>query len=209
MMDFRKMIAKHNLNITGILHCGSNVCEERFLYDELGVPVYWIEANPEMYEQARVNIQPYSKQKVYLACLGEEDGREVTFNISNNAGQSSSYLQLGVHSEIHPTVSYINSFKTKTIRLDSMFSPCDLAEVNFGNFDVQGSELLCLIGMGDLLNQIDYLWIETNLKETYIGCALRDDIDAFLSDFIRVDDGEFVCGVWSDSLYVRRSLLNH
>ena len=80
--------------------------------------------------------------------------------------------------------------------------------INFLNADVQGAELKVLKGLGKYLNQIDYLILEVNAKETYIGCSLIGELDDFLSDYKRVETGQLVGGCWSDALYIKKSLLN-
>ena len=208
LIDFRHLFQRHNINCTGILHIGASTGQEREIYAELNIPeVLWIEAIPNVFEQLKENLSPYVNQIAIKACLGDVDGEEVTFHVSNNEAQSSSYLELGVHKSLHPEVHYIEDIPMETIRLDSLFLflERDIKHINFINIDVQGAELKVLKGAGKILNQIDYIYVEVNAAETYVGCPLISDLDEFLSDFDRVETSELVGGIWGDALYIRKN----
>lgn len=210
MIDFEYLFNKYNIKATGVLHCGASTCQERDVYEKLGVgEVIWVEAIPDVYEQAQLNLRGYENQIVLNACLADESDKIVKFNVSNNEAQSSSFLELGVHKTIHPEVHYTQQLEMVTIRLDDLLEDYDTGELNFGNFDLQGAELLAIQGMGDLIHQFDYMYLEINKKETYINCALVEDVDLYLSDFgfERVETGQWVADTWTDALYIRKHLL--
>lgn len=210
MIPFAELIRRHNLKITGVIHCGANLAQEKELYDQLiDGEVLWIEALPDVFERMKIMIQPFHRQTAIKACLSNVDGKTVAFNISSNDAQSSSYLEFGEHLKIHPDVSFVDCVALKTMRLDTLFNLLerDISKINFLNLDLQGAELDALQGAGKILNQIDYILTECNNKRTYVGCPLVTDLDDFLSDFHRVETGEWVGECWTDCLYVRKSLL--
>ena len=49
--------------------------------------------------------------------------------------------------------------------------------------DIQGAELLALMGMGDLLNNLEIIYTEVNEVEIYKGCCIISDIDSYLNKF--------------------------
>jgi FkbM family methyltransferase len=209
MMDFKAMIAKHNMKITGVLHVGASYGQEASLYNEVvDGPVVWIEAIPSVYEKLVENISKYSLQYAMNLCVGDEHGKTVVFNVSNNEAQSSSVLDLKEHLVCHPEVHYQDHFIAKIIRLDIAMHPWFRTnkQINFGNFDVQGYELQAIKGLGEYLDGFDYLWCEVNKKEVYEGCALIGELDEFLSEkgFERVETGQWVGDAWTDALYKRR-----
>jgi FkbM family methyltransferase len=208
MMDFRQMIAKHNLNITGILHCGANDGQERFEYDELKVPVAWIEALPAVYAKLQENLTHFPLQRCFNICIGDEDGKEVVFHVSNNQAQSSSYLELGTHKDIHPEVHYVQDIPMKTTRLDTFFDYLGVVKpLNFLMLDLQGAELIAMKSLGEYLDQFDYIWTEVNQVPVYESCPLIGDLDMFLMGYVRVETGNWVAGSWTDALYVKKELL--
>lgn len=208
LIDFRGLFERHNINCNGILHIGASTGQERYIYEELNITeVLWIEAIPNVFEQLKYNLIPYPNQIAVNACLGDVDGEKVIFHVSNNEAQSSSYLELGVHKTLHPEVHYIEDMPMELIRLDTLFLLLErnIKHINFINIDVQGAELKVLKGAGKILNQIEYIYVEVNAAETYVGCPLIYDLDEFLSDFERVETSELVGGVWGDALYIRKN----
>lgn len=205
LIPFDQLFKKYKIKCNGLLHCGASFCQEREMYNDLKIPdVIWVEAIPEIYEQGVINLSPYSDQIILNACVSDVDDKEVVFNISNNESQSSSFLELAHHKVIHPEVYYTEQIKLKTTRLDTLLSTWDVSNINFGNFDLQGAELLALKGLGELIHQFDYFYLEVNMKETYLGCALVNEIDEFLKDFKRVETGVWIGETWTDALYIRQ-----
>lgn len=207
MIDFDYLFNKYNIKPDGVLHLGGNTGQEANVYSRFGVDqVIWVEAIPNIFEQLCRNIDIYTGQTAINVCVGDEDGKEVEFNISNNESQSSSYLELAHHKVIHPTVHYVDKFKTIMRRLDKIIHPDSFKEGKwFLNADLQGSELAAFKGMGDLIDDFEWVYTEVNKKNTYEGCALIEDIDYFLlqHDFERVETGQWVADTWTDALYCK------
>lgn len=206
MIPLKDLVEKHNIVINGVLHLGGSTGQERFDYDNYTKgKVIWVEAIPSVYEQLKQNILPFKNHSCLCACLSNVNGEVVEFNISNNESQSSSILQLGVHSIIHPEVHYIDKIKLRTERLDSLLTKEDLEDVNFLNVDLQGAEHLAIEGMGNLIKGFDWCLAEVNKLETYKGCMTIDDFDYFMLQrgFDRVETGQWVADCWTDALYKR------
>lgn len=207
MISFDYLVNKYNLDINGVLHLGASTGQERDVYKTYCKGwVIWVEAIPSVYLDLQQNIKSYPKQTAYNACLSNVDGDEVVFNVSNNESQSSSILELGVHALIHPEVHYVEQIAMKTQRIDTLFKDVDVSDINFLNVDLQGAEHLAIEGMGDLIKNIDYALLEVNMKETYKGCMLIDDLDYFMLQrgFERVETGDWVAETWTDALYIRK-----
>lgn len=212
LIAFQSILEKYKFTPTGILHCGAHFGEEAKDYAEMGVNnVMWIEAMPDAYEVLKNNLRQFAGQMCLKACLGDEDFKEVTFNVSSNEGQSSSYLELGTHAEVHPDVTYIANYKLKTLRIDTIFkhNKIDIANYDFLNMDLQGAELFALKGMGKLLHKVKYAYIEVNKAELYKGCPLIEEIDAYLKQFglIKIQV-EWVGNTnWGDCFYAKEEFI--
>jgi len=211
MLPFKDLVQKWGLKITGTVHCGASIGQERHLYEEVapGKEVIWIEAIPSVFVQLQKNIKPYPNHIAHNLCVSDVHGEQVVFHVSNNEGQSSSMLNFGLHTHLHPTVKFELELLLRTVRLDHFFDQLGgISEsINFFNADLQGCELKALKGLGKYLTQFDYLILEVNAKETYEGCVLLPELDEFLSNYRRVETGALVGGAWSDALYVSRKLL--
>lgn len=210
MIDFDYLFNKYDIKPDSILHLGSNTGQEAETYKRLGVKkVIWIEAIESVYNDLEKHLQAVDCMKdatCINACVGEIQDKEVEFNISNNEAQSSSYLELGHHKIIHPSVEYIDKFKTKITRIDNLFSSDFFKEGTWLlNADLQGSELEAFKGMGQMLNDFEWVYSEVNFKECYLGGALVYDVDNYLKNynFNRVETGEIVGETWTDALYTK------
>jgi FkbM family methyltransferase len=189
-----------NSEISGVLHVGGHLAEELSIYDAAGINyVIWVEADEERSVKIK-NLVP-DFHDVVCAVVGDVDGADVVFHEANN-GQSSSILDFGTHVVEHPEVFYISETKKTMRRLDALAEEFDFKKFNFLNLDIQGAELLALKGMGNLLDNVTYIYTEINEKSLYDGCCLIPDLDEYLSDFQRVITEMTPFG-WGDALYVR------
>ena len=84
----------------------------------------------------------------------------------------------------------------------------DKTYYNFWNIDIQGTELYALKGAGDIINNVDALYLEVNTEHLYKDCPLLDEIDAFLNEkgFNRVATHMTDCH-WGDALYIKKVYL--
>lgn len=207
MIDFNTLWPKYGIAPYGVLHLGGNTGQEAPVYNKFRVTeVIWIEAIPKVYEQLEENLKQYPGQVAINVCVGEIEGQEVEFNISNNESQSSSYLQLGHHKIIHPEVHYVDKFKAEVRRIDTIFANDAFKTGDwFLNADLQGAELDAFKGMGSFIDDFKWVYTEVNKQSTYENCPLIEDIDYYLLQhgFERVETGEWVADSWTDALYCK------
>lgn len=181
LIPFQDLIRRYNFHPEGVLHIGANVGEERNEYHNMKAKkVVWIEANEQIYQQLKKNLEPFPNQEALNYCIGDVDGKHVGFNVSNNGSQSSSILELGTHKQVHPEVKYINKISMQLRRIDKI--DYDFSGLDFLNIDLQGAELLALKGMGDLLDQFKYAYLEVNWDKLYKDCPLLRDIQIFMKE---------------------------
>lgn len=211
LIPFESILRKYRFHPTGILHCGASVGQERDDYLNAGVPkVIWIEGDPKTFQELEKNLnhQKYDEMICFNECISDEDGKETVLHISSNEGQSSSLLEFEHHRIDHPDVEFIYDVKVKTKRIDTLLSEqmLDLTEYDFLNIDLQGAELMALVGMGNELSKINYAYLEVNKKHEYRDCPLVEDIDYYMGKFgfKRVETkwaGNFG---WGDSFYLKK-----
>lgn len=208
LIPFKELFKKYNIKPDGILHLGSNIGQEAEAYEELKIPiVVWVEAIPSVFDQLKKNVEKYPNHICINACVSDRDYEEVTFNISNNDSQSSSFLELEFHKIAHPEVYYVEQIKMQTRRADSLFT---LPGGNWLlNADLQGAELLAFKGLGHLIDNIQWIYTEVNKVETYANCPVIEEIDAYLKQFqfVRKELAPWVANCWSDALYIKESFL--
>lgn len=206
LIDFRQLFPKYGINPKGVLHVGANRGEEAPVYLELGIKKQiWIEAYEPVFRQLKDTLASNPEAIAWNACVGDVNGKKVTFHVSNNGSQSSSILELGEHKKQHPDVHYINHIEMETVRIDKLFtSPfVDASNYDFLNVDLQGAELLALKGMGKLLDNFKWVYIEINNAETYVGCPLLEDLEYYLGAYGFVRKDTKWCGIWGDCLFIK------
>lgn len=202
LIKFQDLFDRYQLNIKGILHVGAHLCEEDNDYKSKGVTnIVWIEGNEEL-----VKKMIKRGKKIYHYLVSDINNEEVEFKISNN-GQSSSILDFGKHKDYYPEINFIKTKKYLTTRIDKIYENENLSKefANFLNIDIQGAELNALKGMGDILINFDYLYLEVNKEEVYKGCCLVDEIDDYLKkyNFERVETSWTDMG-WGDAFYKKK-----
>lgn len=207
MINFDYLFPKYGIKPDGVIHLGANTGQEAETYKKHDIDnVIWVEAIPSVYEELLAHLKAVGCEhhKCINACVGDEDGKIVEFKISNNEAQSSSYLDLGHHKIIHPTVKYVSTLEMQMQRGDTIFKDVDFSGKWFLNADLQGSELQAFKGMGNLMSKFDWVYSEVNFKECYIGGALVGELDDYLSTFgfKRVETGTIVGETWTDALYI-------
>ncbi|NJN24997.1 MAG: FkbM family methyltransferase [Cyclobacteriaceae bacterium] len=76
---------------------------------------------------------------------------------------------------------------------------------DFVNLDIQGAELNALKGMGQILNNVNYIYLEVNLISIYKKCPKLHSIDLFLArkGFCRVEL-KLTNAFWGDAFYIRQ-----
>ena len=184
---------KYGIAPKGVIHIGANFGQEaKDYYDNGAEEVIWIEANPKSMDTLSSHLSQFVKQNplfILNECMSDQDDQEVIFNISNNEGQSSSFLDLEYHKIAHPDVFYVDTIPLKTKTLNTIFKDLEGLpdfipdKFTFLNGDIQGAELLMLKGATEILPKLNCLYLEVNEKELYKGCGLVNEIDEFVKQF--------------------------
>jgi FkbM family methyltransferase len=165
-----------------IVHVGANSGQERALYNQHGLTVFWIEPIPDVYEQLVRNIHPYPKQVAVRALLTDKAGEVVQLNIANNSGLSSSIFDLKLHKDMWPEIDFVDYVKIASETLDGLVERGVIPSlIDALVLDTRGSELLVLKGAQAVLRQASYVKVEAADFESYKGCATVEMIEEFLT----------------------------
>lgn len=202
LIPLQYLLEKYKFKPSGCLHVGANVGEESQAYRDAGINrVVWIEANPDIFTILQNNIKSLPQNEAFNIAAGDEN-KDVILHESNNAGQSSSILNLGTHRKNHPTVHYVRDIPVKMFRLEDFLGNIDMNGINYLSMDIQGAELLALKGMGKLLDQFNWVYIEVNREFVYENNGLVKDVDRYLSDFgFKPLEEKWTKANWGDKFY--------
>lgn len=199
-----ELLQKFKIQVTGILHVGAHLCEERGIYNTiLQIPdsdIVWVDGNDENTAKNKQAGIP----NCFTAVLDGEE-KEAIFHITNN-GQSSSLLEFGTHAQSYPWCQFIAHVPVKTQTLSTFVNAnfINIQKLNFWNFDIQGSEFDVLQGSKELLQYCDVLYTEVNTTEVYKNCGLMSQLDILLEEagltrvLTHMTDHQ-----WGDAIYVR------
>lgn len=207
LIPFRTLVTKYGIRPTGVFHIGANEGQELEDYQSNGITdIVFVEAAPSIYKNLVAHCKRHPHVFPIWACCSDTDGETVKFNITNNAGQSSSMLEFGTHSKEHPEVKVHAIIELETVRCDTLCAQYnfDLSDYDFLNVDVQGVELKVLKGMGEDLRKVNYAYIEVNERELYKGCALIAEVEAYLESYgLKRKQLEMTNFGWGDAFYMR------
>ena len=206
LIKLHYLCEKYKLKLKGILHIGAHMCEERGDYFREGMndsKIIWIEGNSNIVRRIRAI---YPKAIIWDAIISDEDNIPTKLHIANN-GQSSSILDFGTHAGYYRDIKYVNDLVSTTKTVKTLYKEKNIPEnfANFLNIDIQGAELMALKGMGDLLNNFDYLYLEVNMEELYKDCNMVEEIDDYVSKFgfkrVEIKMTEYK---WGDAFYMKK-----
>ncbi len=168
---------------SGVIHVGANTGQERDLYEKLGLQVIWVEPISEIFSALKARLVGFPKQRALQCLVTDRNNFEYKFHIANNNGESSSILDLNLHRDIWPCVSYERTIIIRSKTLASLLEQerIDVSKYDALIMDTQGSELLVLKGAATILQNFTFIKTEVPDFESYTGCCQMADIASFLS----------------------------
>ena len=171
--------------ITGLIHVGAHVGQERKMYAKWDLNVLWVEAAPDIFAKLCENIGTYPSQTAANCLLTDRDDAEYVFHIANNYGESSSILELHDHKKIWPEVRFERDVKLRSITLDSLLVKLNKSITDYQALvmDTQGSELLVLKGAASSLRFLKFVKVEAWDFEAYLGCPKVTDVVDYLNEY--------------------------
>ena len=177
------------INCSGILHLGAHRGSEAPIYDWLGKKVIWVEANPRIYFDLKINTKKYINQKCFNHLITDRVGLKYEFNISNNDSASSSIFKFGKLSvgkdnlwpEKKP-LKYSDKIELTSTTVDYFISNnnINIEEYNHWVVDLQGAELLALNGSVNSIKNCKSILIEVSDGEVYKNSPNYREILQFL-----------------------------
>jgi FkbM family methyltransferase len=170
--------------VSGIIHVGANTGQEIKLYAKHRLSVVWIEPIPDIFEKLQMNLKEFPGQIAVKGLVTDLDNVEYQFHLASNNGASSSILDLNLHKDIWPDVSFEKTITLYSKTLPSLLkaNQIDPSGYDMLAIDTQGSELLVLKGAEPLLSQFKLIQTEVPDFEAYKGCCQLKDLQLFLSE---------------------------
>jgi FkbM family methyltransferase len=203
LLNFPSLVKKYSIKAHGCIHVGSHHAQEHPDYVAAGIKRFvYIEPCAAAFNVLKNKFAAHHHIQLYNVACGEVECEQVMYTGSQNEGQSNSLLKMAKHTQIHPGITLPNTELVTVKRLDSL----GLAHKGYQLLvmDCQGFEGRVLKGATETLKQVNYVYTEVNRDFVYENCTLVDELDILLHEFDRVETGQWVGGLWSDALYVRK-----
>jgi FkbM family methyltransferase len=203
LLQFNKLVSKYNIKADGVIVVGAHWAEEHPDYVAAGIKRFvYIEPCAAAFNVLKNKFAAHHHIQLFNCACGEVECEQVMYTGSQNEGQSNSLLKMAKHTQIHPGITLPNTELVTVKRLDSL----GLAHKGYQLLvmDCQGFEGRVLKGATETLKQVNYVYTEVNRDFVYENCTLVDELDILLHEFDRVETGQWVGGLWSDALYVRK-----
>jgi FkbM family methyltransferase len=199
--------SKFGVNPTGILHVGAHLGEEGKLYVNTGwsCEIIWVEGQKKLADALRGRLP--ARNKVIHAIVWDSNGTKLDFKVTNNS-QSSSLYDFGTHKLDYPDILVTKIKKVTTSRLDSFIKYSD--KIDLLVLDIQGAELRAIIGLGEHIRRVKYIYSEVNKREVYIGCPNVKNLDNYLINFgfKRIATKWVIGAGWGDALWIKADLID-
>jgi FkbM family methyltransferase len=212
MANWHQALSSHLGTARGIIHVGAYDGAEAPLYRALGLTrQLWIEPQTEMFSKLAAALPPSPDVHAIQAACGASNGMA---KMTVMRGMfSSSLLRPKTHLTRHPEVAIEGEIEVRIARLDDILRGIGARadDYNVLVMDAQGYELECLKGAEATAAALDIVISEVNAEELYEGCALVQDLDAWLSGrgFTRAwTDWNGPGGSYGDALYAREDVLD-
>lgn len=176
-------MAKFGLRARGVVHVGANDGEECPWYAMEGIKkVLFIEPSNVAFDLLQEKLKKYPQYDSVQALCADTDGAEITLNVANNQGQSSSILNLGRHSDVYPHITYVEKQVMSATRLDTLIETSySVSDYNVLIMDIQGAELTALRGSERIIKQFDVLFLECSATSLYEGGCTIQELVNFLA----------------------------
>ena len=196
ILDLKKLVDIHDMNIKGVIHIGAHFGEENRIYDALNIK------NRIFFEPLDSNFHVLEKRlggrfPLVKKALGNENKKVTMFVERDNKGQSSSILKPALHLVQYPHIKFDETEVVEMARLDDL--GIDFRGYNFISIDVQGYELEVFKGGEKTLRHIEYIMAEINRDELYENCARVEQLVEFLAPYgFELVEEAWAGGSWGD-----------
>lgn len=208
LLDFLELVKKYDIRSNGVIHVGAHYCEELSDYVAAGIKKYvLVEPCKESFDELTKRMSFIDQAILFNCACGDTVGKMEMNTGSQNKGQSNSLLKMEKHLDIHPGITLDKVETVQVELLDNIMKGLGIYRMLV--MDCQGYEDRVLRGATRTLEMIDYIYTEVNQDEVYRGCARVEDMDNILYRFKRVETGRWIGGMWTDALYIRRTLLKN
>jgi FkbM family methyltransferase len=182
--EIKKYIKKYLPNDAIIIEAGAHIGTDTIEFARIfpdGM-VYAFEPVPNIFFSLAQNVGHLRNVRCFPVALGEKNGEVKMFISSGMSDGSSSLLAPKDHLIDHPDVLFNGNISVSSMTMDAWSELFDIPKVDLLWLDLQGLELKVLKAGQRILHTVKAIYTEVNLKETYEGAALYDELRGWLDE---------------------------
>ena len=215
-MELERVIESINRNykIKNILHLGAHLGGEVDFYDKLNPEsIYWFEANPELIDGLKTNLEKYPNlNQTIFPYAASSKNEKLNFNLIYSNDQTntgcSSLKELEYHTVQYPHIQKIKTVEVEAVNVGEYLTANNhITDFELINMDIQGAEW-------DVLSTTECLFsntlpfqmfvLEASEIEMYKGMKLEPELTAFMeSKGFKKHFFQQMHYNWGDMLYVK------
>lgn len=194
----------------GVIQIGAHNGREVPKLDRSGVTkAVFIDPLDETFGLLSERVAEIDGFRAIQALIGDQDGKEVTFHVASNTGESSSFLKPDSHLTIKPDITFSEHRSMKLRTLDRLLPEHGVVSDDFDMMfiDTQGAEKHVILGALETLRSIDFIWMEVSIGGIYEGDMPLSRFVPFLETLgFELGYCELKRFGWGDALFVRRTI---
>lgn len=178
----KKVIAQYIPRNPVIVEAGAHIgldTEELAKYFPEG-KIYAFEPVPELFLQLLERTRPYKNVRCFPIALSNQAGEAVLYVSGGVSDGSSSLLPPKDHLKDHPDVVFDETIHVSCTTLDDWAQTNNVEKVDLLWLDMQGHELNALKASLAVLEKVQAIYTEVNLKEVYERAPLYGELREWL-----------------------------
>jgi FkbM family methyltransferase len=208
--NFLKFISKKIEKPEIILDLGARdaIQSIEFAYYFPDAQIYSFECNPSTISRAIQNTKKFKNIKIVPKAVYSEDTHIDFFPvITSNDGASSIFRASGEFDEIEKLPQ--TKISVEATRIDTWAKENNIEKIDLCWIDLQGAEYNALIGMGNMLKNVQALYSEVEFREIYSGQKLFSDLKDFLEEkgFKLLDLHIAEKDWWGNAIFINNKIL--
>jgi FkbM family methyltransferase len=208
--NFLKFISKKIEKPKIILDLGARdaIQSIEFSYYFPDAKIYSFECNPSTIPKAIRNTRKFKNVEIVPKAVYSKDKNIDFFPvITNNDGASSIFRASGEFDEVEKLPQ--TKITVEATRIDTWAKQNGIEKIDLCWMDLQGAEYEALIGMGDMLENVQAIYAEVEFQEIYTGQKLFSELKKFLEEngFKLLDLYIAEENWWGNAIFINNKIL--
>lgn len=168
--------------------------------------IFTFECNPPCIQKCLDNIVNFKNIEIIPKAVSDKNGKTNFYPVITNIGAGSLFKASGKYDVVEKLPQ--KKIEVETTRIDTWARKRGINKIDLCWMDLQGAEYEALEGMGDLISNIQAMFVEVELREIYKGQKLFEDIKEILKKkgFSMIKYNPSTSNWWGNSIFLNDNL---